>query len=694
MELTEHTKQVIPIIKVMNVDRQTTAILENAYNISYTKEANAIWQASFSLPLNDPKVQQVKLLQYVEITDDDEYIGLFRVIPKQTSKSESLKEVNFQCEHVLATLMDKYLFKYWQRSNFTTSQNIDFLLDQQNHKHWIRGKTEFTRYFHYSWENDNLISALFSIPRPFDKPYLWEHDTQTYPWKLSLVEPDMEPICRIKEGHNLIGLEIEENPMSSYNRIYPLGAGEGVNQLTITSVNNGVPYLEDRKPGEEIREYVWSDQRFTDGESLKASAIALLKKFKEPQVTWKVSAADVSKITGLSIDKFQVGKVVRLDIEGWPIIDLRIMKVSKPDIKGDPGNIQLEIGNVVEDLSTTQADLEHRQQINELYSQGATNIMNFTYQDNCDSEIGATIPFYIDEDVVNINTIELTYRTKRFRAYSQATHGGGAIVKSTKGGGGTTESTTSGGGVTRSTTSGGAVVKSTSSGGGTTATSSNGGGLAKSTASGGATTRTSSAGGGFSEVTNPYWDPTEGVIFVTGEQRGTGESHLHELPAQLLDHTHLVSAPNHTHNTTIPAHTHSFDIPNHNHSVTVPNHTHQIDIPNHSHEVTIPAHSHSVTVPEHTHEIELPDHTHEVEHKIVELSELPSKVTVKVDGNVVAYTSTTADRLDLVDYLNKDNSGKISRGRHEIEIIPDGHARIEADLICRVFIQSQLGGNF
>lgn len=42
--------------------------------------------------------------------------------------------------------------------------------------------------------------------------------------------------------------------------------------------------------------------------------------------------------------------------------------------------------------------------------------------------------------------------------------------------------------------------------------------------------------------------------------------------------------------------------------------------------------------------------------------------------------------------MSKDSNGKITRSRHIVEILPDGLARIEADLILRVFIQSHLGG--
>jgi phage minor structural protein len=60
---------------------------------------------------------------------------------------------------------------------------------------------------------------------------------------LNLEIPDSDPTCEIREGKNLRGLTLIEDPMGIYNRIYPLGYGEGDNQLTIESVNGGVPFL-------------------------------------------------------------------------------------------------------------------------------------------------------------------------------------------------------------------------------------------------------------------------------------------------------------------------------------------------------------------------------------------------------------------------------------------------------------------
>ncbi len=662
----------------MDLQRNKTAVLENAFGVGYEKRENEIWSAQFSLPLNDPKNDKVKLLQYVEIEDDetDEYIGLFRVLPKRTRKNENQNTVTYECQHVLGGLIGSTLFKYHQMSNYTTRAVIEWLLEQQHTKHWKLGTVEFTRYFHYSWENENLLSALFSVPRPFDEHYRWTWDTKTYPWTLNLVKTETEPTARIAEGHNLKGLEIEENPMSLWNRVYPLGAGEGVNQLDIRDVNNGVPYVENlssiQKHG--LYELTWPDQRFTDAFSLKATAERMLELWSEPIINLEISAADLSVKTGVEMDRLKEGKVVRLLLDDYPTVDLTILSEKRPDIKADPSEAMLELGNLKRDLGDSAADVERKQQINELYSNGATNIMTYSYQDNADSDVPAVIPFYLDSDVVNINTCELTFRTKSFRAYSQSTKGGGAIV----------ESTSSGGETTRSTTSGGSVSRSTSAGGGSTQTSSSGGGTSTSTASGGGTSRSTAGGGSISTSSSTNTAYGHDVITSMAEG-GADRAHYHTIYGDHTAHAHSVS---------VSSHTHGFETPNHTHGFSTPNHTHSVDVPSHAHDFTVPAHSHDVTIPAHTHSITLPDHTHDVEHKITELTTLPRNIEIKVDGNIVPHSALSANRLDIVQYMQKDNNGKITRGNHTVEIKPDGLARIEADLILRVFIRSQLGGNY
>ncbi|MED5102432.1 phage tail spike protein [Niallia circulans] len=652
------------MLTVKNQSLVNQAILENAYGISYEKTFNELWGASFSLPLNDEKNKYCNSLHYIEIVDEEEYIGLFRIIPKKTLKNESNKEVTYQLEHVLATLLDKSIFGYKQTTNLSTRENLQMLIDQQVVKHWKLGRVDFTRYFSYKWENANVLSAIFSIPEVFDVDYQWTWDTQSYPWTLNLVEVETEPTCEIRERYNLIGLEVTENPMGIYNRIYPLGYGEGDNQLTIKSVNNGIPYVEDTEAIKQlgfVKEYIWADTRFEDPNSLMASAKGLLKEWKKPKVTWNVSAAELSRITGLSKDKFRIGKVVRINVDDFPTTDLRIMKESKPDVTGEPWNVSLTLGHLDDDLGTTQKDLERRQQINELYAQGATNISNYSYNDNADSENPAEILVYFPDEIVRLNKAILSYKTDKFRAYERAIKGGGAVVKSTSSGGGTTATS--------------------SSGGGTTATSSSGGGVSKSTESGGSTTQTSQAGGDhyhlmFEGGNAVEHDESMDREFYANASSSGGATARVVMGGTIANSLYTRgSSGNHSHSVSIPAHSHEFNTPNHTHNVTVPNH------------------EHNVTIPNHTHEIQLPDHTHEIEFGIFKLNELPSKVTITVDGNTVPVADLNGDNIDLIPYLSK-SGGKVNRGWHSILITPDNLGRINAQIYTQFFIQSRGEGEY
>lgn len=676
------------MLMAMNLKREYTAILENAHKVSYEKIENQIGSIEFTMPLDDPKNEFLQEMLWVELTDNEnEYIGLYRVMPSITQKDASNNTITYTAQHALCTLMDTVLFGYHEIVNRTTTEVINWLLAKQKTKHWVLKKCDFKRYFSYAFENENgLADPLFSIASPLDEDYVWEWNTQVYPFELSLVKPQMEPVARVQEGYNMQGFEIERDPNNLVNRVYPLGAGEGVNQLNIKSVNGGKEYVEDtesiKKHG--LIEYVWVDQRFTIAQNLKDNAIAMLKKWSQPIVSWTVSAADLIKLTEepLKIDKLRLGSVVMINTNDFGSVNLRIKKESKADVFGAPQDIELELGNLKDDINTTLSDLDRKQQINETYSQGATNILNYSYQDNCESAYPANIDFYLDDDVFHVNTVELTFKTKRYRGYTKAVKGGGGTTKTSSAGGASTQTSTSGGGSTQTSTSGGGGTQTSSSGGGYASGSS--------TSTGGGSTQTSSANGTHGHKTFKFaFNNPSGIDQLARRAyyaQGTSEVVVFETTgtSDLFTNT---SADNHTHNVNVPNHSHNFN-------VSIPNHSHSVTTPNHSHNVSIPNHSHKVNIPNHTHQITLPDHSHPLEWGIYEASESASSVDIVVDGKTLPVHETSKDRLNIVEYLKKDSSGKIQRGNHTIQIKPNKLARIEAQVVCRVFIQSQLGGQF
>ena len=103
----------MPVPQIFDHNMKRLAYLENAMQAGYTLETNTLWTASFSLPADDPKNQYCTSLNYVEIFDGDERIDLFRIIGENLERSDGATHT-YDCEHVLATLLNDVLFQYHQ----------------------------------------------------------------------------------------------------------------------------------------------------------------------------------------------------------------------------------------------------------------------------------------------------------------------------------------------------------------------------------------------------------------------------------------------------------------------------------------------------------------------------------------------------------------------------------------------------
>ena len=531
--------------QVFDRNMRRLAYLDNALAVGYALETNSLWSATFTLPADDKKNAYCAPLNFVEIFDGDERIDLFRIIGEDLERSDGATRY-YNCEHVLATLISDVLFQYHQcgGSGVKTADVLNYILARQTRQNWKLGDCDFKRYFEYNWENSTLLSALFAVPECFDSEYLWSWDTTVYPWTLSLTMPTDALKSEIRYAKNMTNIKKTTDATSIANRVYALGYGEGVNQLTIESVNGGVPYVEDALSIERygLCSTILVDARYEIAENLKAYAEQILAGLKEPYVSYEIGAIDLHRLTGDSFSKFRPGEVVRVVDEADGInLRTRIVRVEKSDAEGDPGNVTVTIANKTQDIAGSISDLQSRALIGETYAQGATNQQIYNFSDNADATHPAKLQLYISDSVVRINKMLLNVEFEAFRAYE----------KTVKSGGGQT----------------------TSSGGASTATSSSGGGTSKSTSNGGGSTVTSQSGGSSSETAGNIGDYNTNDVTAND-----GKQHHHQ-----LIHTHSISIPGHTHKVSVPAHSHDFSIGEHSHSVNIPNHTHSTK--DHTHEI-------------------------------------------------------------------------------------------------------------
>lgn len=628
--------------QVFDRNMKRLAYLDNAMSVGYTLETNSLWTATFTMPADDPKTEYCTPLNYVEIFDGDERIDLFRIIGEDLERSDGATRF-YNCEHVLATLLNDVLFQYHQcgGTGVRTAEVLNYILNRQTTRNWVLGSCDFERFFEYNWENSTLLAALFAVPECFDSDYLWTWDTTGYPWSLSLVAPSDRLKSEIRYAKNMTEIRKSRDDTGLANRIYALGYGEGVNQLTISSVNNGRPYVEDALSIEKygLCSSILVDTRYEVEENLKAYAEQILRESAEPYYSYEIGAIDLHRLTGDAFSRFWPGEIVRIvDDEDGVNLRARIVSVTKDDAQGDPGAVSVTIANKSKDIAGSISDLQSRALIGETYAQGATNQQVYNFSDNADADHPATMKIYIDESVVRINKMLLNIQFEPFRAFEQAIGGGGG--QTTSSGGGTT--TSSGGGST------------TSSGGGST------------TSSGGGQTSSGTA----LESSNILPNETNGQAVHNHGLSSGAKLAIVDSSLKIVGYESFVWSGAHVH----PAHTHR-----------ISDHTHRVD--SHTHRVS--AHTH--TVPAHTHTVQ--NHTHAIQFGIYE-GQRASRATIRVDGNVLPAQSGY-DNIDIVAYLSKDDSGKIQRGTwHTIEVLPDTMSRIVGAVFSQTFCNSRGGGDY
>lgn len=628
--------------QVFDRNMKRLAYLDNAMSVGYTLETNSLWTATFTMPADDPKTEYCTPLNYVEIFDGDERIDLFRIIGEDLERSDGATRF-YNCEHVLATLLNDVLFQYHQcgGTGVRTAEVLNYILNRQTTQNWVLGSCDFERFFEYNWENSTLLAALFAVPECFDSDYLWTWDTTGYPWSLSLVAPSDRLKSEIRYAKNMTEIRKSRDDTGLANRIYALGYGEGVNQLTISSVNNGRPYVEDALSIEKygLCSSILVDTRYEVEENLKAYAEQILRESAEPYYSYEIGAIDLHRLTGDAFSRFWPGEIVRIvDDEDGVNLRARIVSVTKDDAQGDPGAVSVTIANKSKDIAGSISDLQSRALIGETYAQGATNQQVYNFSDNADADHPATMKIYIDESVVRINKMLLNIQFEPFRAFEQAIGGGGG--QTTSSGGGTT--TSSGGGST------------TSSGGGST------------TSSGGGQTSSGTA----LESSNILPNETNGQAVHNHGLSSGAKLAIVDSSLKIVGYESFVWSGAHVH----PAHTHR-----------ISDHTHRVD--SHTHRVS--AHTH--TVPAHTHTVQ--NHTHAIQFGIYE-GQRASRATIRVDGNVLPAQSGY-DNIDIVAYLSKDDSGKIQRGTwHTIEVLPDTMSRIVGAVFSQTFCNSRGGGDY
>lgn len=492
----------------------------------------------------------------------------------------------------------------------------------------------------------------------------------------------------------ITSLKRERKGSSVINRVYPFGAGIGETQVDLSYSDRTTPYtiqsaainggevvwfIEDAAsvaqygriervlPVTEIRPITNSAADLRNAaNALYDMSTAFLQKYRVEQDVYSISCVglpagvkvgdlirvDYSGVceleTGataflaLTNQRFFITEIVRdFGAAGDPMYQLTVSSNGEEIV----GSVEV-FSNLIEDINKfkvrVQPTMTYYTKASPTLPIDPTRFVDFT--------------FYVGSEVLAINEMKVEFRLMPLRSFANNVSTAGSTVGST----------TSGGGATPTSNAGGSTTATSDAGGSTTATSSSGGG----------TTPTS-------DSTNPFHNHG---LYVSNSGSGA---------AVYWDGTNLISAYG---GATSNAPIASKDI-SHTHTVPIPSHSHTVPIPSHSHTVPIPNHTHTVPVPAHTHDITIPAHNHTLAFGVIDDTQTPQTVTVKVNGTavgsitnadtgVVIGSSVSGAGLYLVDILSVITASDFRNRTHNIRFeCGSQQGQVFAQLLSRVTIQ-------
>lgn len=418
----------------------------NPVRESPTMRMQPLSTAELELAPDDPYVE---VGMFVELYTISGSIGIFRVSNVRLNYgSKNTRTISL--EHGIVTLADNLLFGYHEYGGGDASTGeamyvndvIDVLLSYQEVQYWERDTSipeNQTMYsaFSYSFENENVLSALISLTEPMPEQMIWTFDFSSFPWKVGLRKlnaiDDRWPTCECRMHRNMSTATVNIDINDLITRIYPLGYGEGVDQLTVedayvNGVRYGLPYIQDDEAVAEwgILQGVYTETTVADPATLYNMAKNVLDAKSTPVVTITVSALELADLTGEPWDHLELGRVCRMAIPDHDVVmEERIIEMTWSDVYNRPRDIKLTLANKLSSTEDTIANLSKKTSISELCSQGAASEYGMYFADNADPSYPAIMRFYVGEDTIHINKVLMRYYLKPYRGYANTTSAGG-----------------------------------------------------------------------------------------------------------------------------------------------------------------------------------------------------------------------------------------------------------------------------
>jgi hypothetical protein len=214
---------------------------------------------------------------------------------------------------------------------------------------WSVGTVDVTGTHDLETEKESLLANIKKVQEIWGGYLVWDSINKTVSLRAEATWQNYSGF-QIRYAKNLKSITRTAN-YDIITRLYPFGQDD----LDISSVNNGVKYLEDFSYTSNIYVGIYQNQDISDPQELKDKASEVLSKLCKPRYTYRVQIVDLRTLPEYSHEDFILGDLVDV-IDEQLGINVRTRIIRHKYNVFQPWRCELELGEPEERLAVQLAE--------------------------------------------------------------------------------------------------------------------------------------------------------------------------------------------------------------------------------------------------------------------------------------------------------------------------------------------------
>lgn len=287
---------------------------------------------------------------FVEIFTEHGSAGIFRVVSSTYRYGQTCQ---LQLIGAADTLSDDIWPETAEEATRTVVEWIQLILAKQTTTRWQLGSCALNASVKMKVNYSELWAMLEDVKgaRP---GYRWSYDFSTWPWTLSLVQMPDVISSEFRVTRNVESAQITVSDQQMCNRlVFTVTDGNSDGTPTITIYDDTASQ---QKYGIRTRCTDIKTDEIPIGMSAADYARHLLSEHAVPDFAIMINGADLSTLTGTSVDHFELGYLCRAVLpEYGETIEERVVALSYPNVIQEPHSVRVSLSSELPNITGSVA---------------------------------------------------------------------------------------------------------------------------------------------------------------------------------------------------------------------------------------------------------------------------------------------------------------------------------------------------